>query len=330
MSHKIGILGTGHIAHKMASTIAQMDGYENYAVASRSQDKACQFAAQYQIPHAYGSYEALAADPEVELIYIATPHSSHYDNARLCVLHDKPVLCEKAFTANALEAERLLVLAKERGVFITEAIWTRYMPLMLKVVQLVNEGAIGRPNTLSANLSYVIHQVPRLVRPELAGGSLLDIGIYPITFAAMVFGSDIERTVAVCSKTDTGVDAQETITQFLSDNRMAVLHSSMYCRSDRKGIISGDTGYLVVENINCPQVVRVYDTMDRMLAEYYPPQDQINGYEYQVRASIEAIEKGQLETPYIPHAEILRMMRYLDNLRQEWGVVYPNDSRTDL
>ena len=204
MSHKIGILGTGHIAHKMASTIAQMDGYENYAVASRSQDKACQFAAQYQIPHAYGSYEALAADPEVELIYIATPHSSHYDNARLCVLHDKPVLCEKAFTANALEAERLLVLAKERGVFITEAIWTRYMPLMLKVVQLVNEGAIGRPNTLSANLSYVIHQVPRLVRPELAGGSLLDIGIYPITFAAMVFGSDIERTVAVCSKTDTG------------------------------------------------------------------------------------------------------------------------------
>ena len=148
MSHKIGILGTGHIAHKMASTIAQMEGYENYAVASRSQDKACQFAAQYQIPHAYSSYEALAADPEVELIYIATPHSSHYDNARLCVLHDKPVLCEKAFTANALEAERLLVLAKERGVFITEAIWTRYMPLMLKVVQLVNEGAIGRPNTL--------------------------------------------------------------------------------------------------------------------------------------------------------------------------------------
>ena len=204
------------------------------------------------------------------------------------------------------------------------------MPLMLKVVQLVNEGAIGRPNTLSANLSYVIHQVPRLVRPELAGGSLLDIGIYPITFAAMVFGSDIERTVAVCSKTDTGVDAQETITQFLSDNRMAVLHSSMYCRSDRKGIISGDTGYLVVENINCPQMVRVYDTMDRMLAEYYPPQDQINGYEYQVRASIEAIEKGQLETPYMPHAEILRMMRYLDSLRQEWGVVYPNDSRTDL
>ncbi len=330
MSHKIGILGTGHIAHKMASTIARMEGYENYAVASRTQEKACQFAGQYHIPHAYGSYEALAANPEVELIYIATPHSSHYDNARTCILHGKPVLCEKAFTANAREAEALLALARERGVFITEAIWTRFMPLMHKIVELVNSDAIGRPYTLSANLGYTIDKVPRLVRPELAGGSLLDIGIYPLTFAAMVFGSDIERTEAVCSKTDTGVDAQESITQFLSGNRMAVLHSSMYSRSDRKGIISGDKGYMVVENINCPEVVRIYDTMDRLQAEYHAPQSQINGYEYEVMASIEAIEGGRIETPCMPHAEMLRMMRYLDSLRRQWGVVFPNDSRTDL
>ena len=327
----IGIIGAGHIARKMASVLAsEPQGCLCYAVASRSQQKADDFAAEFGIERAYGSYEALLSDPAVDLVYIATPNSHHFSPAMMAIAHRKPCLVEKSFAANAAQAKAMIAEAERQGVFITEAIWTRYMPLMLKVVQLVNEGAIGRPNALSANLSYVIHQVPRLVRPELAGGSLLDIGIYPITFAAMVFGSDIERTVAVCSKTDTGVDAQETITQFLGDNRMAVLHSSMYCRSDRKGIISGDTGYLVVENINCPQVVRVYDTMDRMLAEYYPPQDQINGYEYQVRASIEAIEKGQLETPYMPHTEILRMMRYLDSLRQEWGVVYPNDSRTDL
>lgn len=330
MSHKIGILGTGHIAHKMASTIAAMDGYENYAVASRTQEKADEFARQYGMAHAYASYEALAEDPEVELIYIASPHSRHYDDARMCLLHNKPVLCEKAFTANAREAEALVALARERGVFLTEAIWTRYMPLMLKVAELVKEGAVGEPHTLSANLSYTISEVPRLVRPELAGGSLLDIGIYPITFAAMVFGSDIERTEAVCTKTDTGMDAQESITQFFTGNRMAVLHSSMYARSDRKGIVSGDKGYLVVENINCPEVVRVYDCMDRLLAEYPAPHDQITGYEYQVRASFEAIEAGQIETPYMPHEETLRMMRYFDSIRRQWGVVYPNDSRTDI
>lgn len=327
---KMAIMGAGSIAIKMANTINGMPDVEAYAIGARDLERAQAFAQQYNFTKAYGSYEEMLKDEEIDLVYIATPHSHHYKCVKMCLEAGKHVLCEKSFTVNAAQAREILAMAEEKKLLLTEAIWTRYMPLMLKVVQLVNEGAIGRPNTLSANLSYVIHQVPRLVRPELAGGSLLDIGIYPITFAAMVFGSDIERTVAVCSKTDTGVDAQETITQFLSDNRMAVLHSSMYCRSDRKGIISGDTGYLVVENINCPQVVRVYDTMDRMLAEYYPPQDQINGYEYQVRASIEAIEKGQLETPYMPHAEILRMMRYLDSLRQEWGVVYPNDSRTDL
>ena len=147
--YNIGIIGTGWIAEKMAITLGGMRGVSRYAVASRSKEKAEQFAREWQFTKAYGSYEELADDPDVDLVYIATPHSHHYSQARMCIAKGKPVLCEKAFTANARQAEDLLAYAKEQGVFITEAIWTRYMPLSLKIQELVKSGVIGTPYTLS-------------------------------------------------------------------------------------------------------------------------------------------------------------------------------------
>lgn len=324
MNHKIGILGPGHIAHKMANTVAQMEGYEIGAVASRSKEKAEEFAHQYGIGKAYGSYEELLSDPEIELVYIATPHSLHYEHARMCLEHGKPVLCEKSFTTNADEAEKLFALARERNVFITEAIWTRYMPLSQKIVELIANGAIGTPRTLSANLCYPVAHKERLARPDLGGGALLDIGVYCLHFAAMAFGTEVEKTISSCMLTDTGVDAQETITQHFSGGRTAVLYSSIYARSDRKGVISGDKGYMVVENINNPEAVRVYDGFDNLIDEYCAPH-QITGFEYQVRASFDALAMGAIESPFIPHAEILRMMKMKDRLRKEWGVRFPAD-----
>lgn len=140
----------------------------------------------------------------------------------------------------------------------------------------------------------------------------------------MAFGSDIAETHSVCQKTQTGVDAQESITLFYKDGRMATLQSSIYAKSDRMGVISGDKGHLIVENINCPESVRVVDENYKTIAVYHAP-EQISGYEYQVYASIEAIEKGWLESPYMPHAETLRIMKKMDNLRKEWGVIYPCD-----
>ena len=326
MDRRIGIMGTGHIAGKMARTISEMKGCTIHAVGSRTQEKADEFAARFGIPKAYGSYEELIADPDVELIYIATPHGHHCEHGLMCIEGGKPVLCEKAFTANAREAEAVIRKAEEKGVFITEAIWTRYMPLSLKIVDLVNEGAIGRPYTLSANLCYPIAWKERIQRPELAGGALLDIGIYPLNFAAMIFGDEIERTVSACTKTDTGMDEQESITQFFSGKRMAVLHSSIYPNSDRNGIISGDKGFIVVENVNNPQVARVFNLDYQMTEEYYAP-PQITGFEYEVAASFDAIDKGLSESPFMPHRETLRMMKMMDSLREEWGIVFPNDSR---
>ena len=322
---RIGIIGCGWIAEKMAITLQGMEKVEAYAIASRDLNKAETFAQKWNFTRAYGSYEEKLDDELVDLVYIATPHSHHYAHTRLSLLKGKPVLCEKAFTANAKEAEELLQLAKEKNLFLTEAIWTRYMPLSQTICELVDNGAIGRPQLLTANLCYPNYHKERMHKPELAGGALLDLGVYTLNFAAMVFGTDIIRTTSACIKTDMGVDAQNSITLEYADGKMAILCSSQMAKSDRQGIISGDKGFIIVDNINNPQKVSVYDSDYQLTAVYNCP-PQITGYEYQVYASIEALENGWLESPFMPHQETLRIMRQMDELRKEWGVIYPSDN----
>lgn len=322
---RIGIIGCGWIAEKMAITLQGMEKVEAYAIASRDLNKAETFAQKWNFTRAYGSYEEMLDDEWVDLVYIATPHSHHYAHTRLSLLKGKPVLCEKAFTANAKEADELLQLAKEKNLFLTEAIWTRYMPLSQTICELVNNGAIGKPQLLTANLCYPNYHKERMHKPELAGGALLDLGVYTLNFAAMVFGTDIIRTTSACIKSDTGVDAQNSITLEYADGKMAILCSSQMAKSDRQGIISGDKGFMIVDNINNPQKVSVYDS-DYQLTDVYNCPPQITGYEYQVYASIEALENGWLESPFMPHQETLRIMKQMDELRKEWGVIYPSDN----
>ena len=320
--YKIGIIGAGHIAQKMACTLAAMEETECYAIASRNQAKADNFASENGFRKAYGSYAELVNDTLVDMIYIATPHAMHYEQAMMCLQMGKPVLCEKAFTANAQQAEKLILFAHQQNVFITEAIWTRYMPLSATITQLVRNGIIGQPSLLTANLGYAMRHKERLTSLELAGGALLDVGVYTLNFATMVFGTDIESTNSVCQKTETGADAQNSITLRYSDNKMAILASSMYANTDRMGIISGDKGHLIVDNINNPQSVKIFDNKYCQVDEYKAPK-QISGYEYEVKACIDAIEHGWIESPYMPHAETLRIMRQMDGLRKEWGIRYP-------
>lgn len=319
---RIGIIGCGWIAEKMAITLQGMENVQAYAIASRDILKARNFAKQWNFTHAYGSYEEMLDDEGVDLVYIATPHSHHYDHTRLSLLKGKPVLCEKSFTANAKQAEALIQLAKEKNLFLTEAIWTRYMPLSQTIRELIDSGVIGQPILLTANLGYPNYDWERMHKPELAGGALLDLGVYTLNFAAMAFGTDIIKTTSTCIKSATGIDSQNSITLEYADGKMAVLNSSLLAKSDRQGIISGDKGFMIVENINNPQQVRVYDEDYRLKATYDCP-PQITGYEYQVYASIEAMNNGWLESPYMPHAETLRIMQQMDALRKEWGIIYP-------
>lgn len=318
----IGIMGSGNIAGVMAATVKKMKHVKLYAVASREQVKADVFASKYGCKKAYGSYEDLVKDKKVDLIYIATPHSEHFENAKLCIEYGKPVLCEKAFTANAKQAQELIDMAKARGVLIAEAMWVRYMPMLTTIQQVIGSGVIGEPKMLTANLGYVIDHVQRLRDPALAGGALLDVGIYPLNFAVMLFGHNIEKIDASCTYTNTGVDEQESITIHYCDGKVAVLNSSMLALSDRKGIIYGTKGYAIVENINNFESIAVYDASYKQVAFYKRPK-QISGYEYEVEACIKAIKAKEVECCEMPHSETIRMMKMMDEIRAGWGIVYP-------
>lgn len=321
---KVGIIGAGWIAEKMAEALAPLEDYCIYAIASRSIGKATEFAGRWNIPKAYGSYEDMVKDNDVDLVYIATPHSHHFQHAMLALNAGKPVLVEKAFTANAAEAEELIETARSKGLFITEAIWTRYMPLSHKIKEIMESGIIGKPRVITATLCYMMEFKERILRPDLCGGALLDLGVYALNFARMYFGTDIVRTVSNCHMGPTGIDLQECISLSYADGKMANLQAGTLCLNDRQGIINGTEGYIRIDNINCPEVIEVYRNYE--LAErYVKPEDMVNGYEYQVIEARRCIEAGLPESPMMPHQETLDIMKQMDGLRKEWGVVYPMD-----
>ena len=321
---KVGILGAGGIASAMAKPISQMTSARNFAVASRDLNKAREFAAKWGMTKAYGSYEEMLADPGVDLVYVATPHSHHYPHVKLCLEHGKHVLCEKAFTVNAAQARELFRIAREKHLLLTEAMWTRFLPMRGTINEVLRSGIVGKPWLLTANLGYMISQVERLKEPSLAGGALLDVGVYPLNFAAMVFGNDPVSITGTAVLSDKGVDRQDSITLRYADGKIAVLNATMMGMSDRRGVIDCDNGMLEIVNINCPEELRVYNK-DRLLIASYRAPKCISGYEYEVEACVRALDAGGIECPLMPHAETVRMMEWMDDLRAQFGVRYPDE-----
>lgn len=323
---KISILAPGNIANKMAQAVSGLPQVERYAVASREYGKAKAFADKWGFEKAYGSYLEMLEDPQVELVYVATPHSHHYQYAKLCLEHGKHVLVEKAFTVNAAQAEELIRLSQEKGLLLAEAIWTRYMPSRQMIGELLERGVIGRVTSLTANLGYSLGHKERMLRPELAGGALLDLGVYTINFALMAFGDEVKHMSSQAVLSPEGVDFMNSITLTFEDGKMAVLHSNMLAKTDRQGVIYGDQGYLEIQNINNPEEIRVFDADGCLKARHEVP-EQINGYEYEVLACMEAIEKGRTECPQMPHQETLRVMRLMDEMRRQWGMKLAGEER---
>jgi len=320
----IGILGPGRMAATFARTLVQMEDVTRWAVASRTIERAKSFALEYGFEKSYGCYEDLLNDPNVELVYIATPHSHHFELMKACIEAGKAVLCEKAFTVNAAQAAEIRRLAREKGVFVTEAIWTRYMPSRQIINDVLHSGIIGNITGLTANLCYPVTYKERILKPELCGGALLDVGIYGLNFALMHFGKDIVKVDSSVRMTDTGVDAMETITLHFADGKMANITAAIDCRYDRKGIFYGENGFIIVENINNPQSISVFDTQDQLVA-YYDVPEQVNGYEYQFSECVRAIQDGRFESWSMPLADSVYVMEFMDSLRKKWGVVYPQE-----
>lgn len=321
---KVGILGAGRIAATLAETMNKMPEVECYGVASRNLEKAEVFAKDHVFQHAFGSYEDMLADQEVKLIYIATPHSHHYQHVKMCLNAGKHVLCEKSFTVNEKQAAEVLRMAKEKNLLLTEAIWTRYMPSRKIIDDLLAEKVVGDVRKMTANLNYPLLEKERIVKPELAGGALLDVGIYPLNFAYMHFGDGVKEIHSAAQMTDAGVDGENGMLLLYDDGRMAVLNSGIHGKSDSQGVFYGSKGCMIVENINNPEAIKIYDTEANLVREIKVP-EQISGYEYEILETISCIEEGKSECPSMPHAETLKMMRVMDELRASWGMKYPEE-----
>lgn len=363
---KFAILGCGHIATKMAAAVKTLEkrgmGVECYAVASRTLDKAKKFADDYGFGRAYGSYEELAQDSAVDLIYIATPHSEHYNNILLCLEHGRNLLVEKAFTANALMASEVIALAEEKGVFMSEAMWTRFLPAVQMVKDWILAGKIGKVESVEADFSMPLSHIGRLQKPELAGGALLDLGIYSLTFAdifltdpeicreipasagmtlggesagmtsggesaGMTSGEDcvanhIVQTKTKCVKFHTGVDATDWIDLVYAGGQVAHLKTSMVAPLKNEGVIYGTAGFIRVQNLNDMEEIQLFDVAGTLVESVKPPRIE-NCYEYEVLGCKAALEKGLRECPEMPHSKTMQMMTQMDSLRAAWGVSYP-------
>lgn len=319
---KFAILGAGSIARSMSKTVKKMKSVELYAIASRDEERSKNFAKEFSITKAFGSYEEMLSDSEVDLVYIAVPHSHHYKWTIEALNHNKNVLCEKAFAVNEKQAAEMITLAKEKKLLLAEAIWTRFMPSRKIIDDIIKNDEVGEVFTLSANLGYVIDGKERLIKPELAGGALLDVGIYTLNFASMVLGDKIKKINASAVMTESGVDGQDSIMIQYENNRMASLFSSIYTLTDRRGIIYGRKGFIEIDNINNPQKIKVVYNSKKPDKTYKVPR-QISGYEYEVLSCVKAIKEGKIECPEMPHSQTLEMMRLLDEIRRQIGLIYP-------
>ena len=298
-------------------TLTKLGGIELYGAASRSYEKAREFAARFGFERAYGSYEELAADPKAGLIYIATPHSCHFADAKMCLEAGRHVLMEKAFTINAQQAQELIKISEEKNLLLAEGIWTRYMPSRQIIKDIIQSGAIGNVSSLAADLCYPLTHKKRCTDPALGGGALLDIGVYPLNFALAAFEEEVADVKSSAVMSAEGVDLMNSITLTFESGKMAVLHSNMTARSERRGYIYGSEGYLELENVNNFYAIRRYDNNYGFVCEYEIPR-QISGYEYEILSCMKAIEEGKYECPEMPHSEILRVMRLMDEIRAQW------------
>ena len=321
---RVGIIGTGWIAEKAAITLRGLAECEAYAVGSRTLERAEAFAKEWGIPKACGSYAELINDPDVDLVYVGTPHSHHYDVTKEALLAGKPCLVEKAFMANYRQAKEIVDLARERKIFLAEAIWTRYQPVVKMVRDLIDSGRIGTPRLVTATLGYSMGEKPRIMRPDLCGGALLDLGVYALNFVRMFFPADIVSMESQCVKSKTGMDLTNAISIILKDGVLCNLQSSAACVGDNIGVIAGTDGNLIIDNINNPQKITV-NTHDREFVEDIHVPQQITGYEYQFLACRQALIDGLLEPREMPLEETLYVMQLMDGLRQKWGVRYPMD-----
>lgn len=321
-----GIIGAGHISTKFAVALSAIEGIEIAAIASRNQEKADRFAEQFHIKKTYTSYEELAKDPEIDVVYIGTPHTEHKANSELCIRNKKAVLCEKPFTLNQKDTEYLIALAREYNVFLMEAMWTKFMPVTKTVKQWIQEKAIGEVKYFDITFGYDggYDVNGRLLNPELAGGALLDVGIYPITYAIHMMGKLPEQITGTAYLGQTKVDELNAISMRFEGGTIAMLGSSVTVDMHNQAIIVGDKGKIAVPDFWKAEKAELYNNNGELIHTFEMP-FVANGYEYEAEEVNACLREGKKESELLPLVDTLEIMKLMDHLRKDWALTYPQE-----
>ncbi|MBN2164517.1 MAG: Gfo/Idh/MocA family oxidoreductase [Pontiellaceae bacterium] len=323
-----GIIGCGGIARTFAISLRALGYGELLAGASRTPGRAQAFCTEHNIPRYYTGYEQLVSDPDIDAVYVATTHNFHYGHVRLALEHGKHVLCEKPFTVNAAQAAELIELARSRKRFLMEAVWTRFLPSIQTAQKLIAEGTIGDVQTVYANfcLGKSVPPDHRLRNINLAGGALLDLGIYPISMADLVFGQKPERIVSsAVMDPETGVDEHSYYLFEYTDGRKAVLSASYSQRAPVEAVISGTGGFIRLPHFLGAQEVHLHRNGEPPETFEFP-YGELENFKYEIAHAMECIAAGQTESSILPPAKTLETMQTMDALRQQWNLVYPGEA----
>ena len=322
-----GILATGWIADQLAQAINDQPDATCLAVGSRSQSAADKFGDKWHIPRRYPTYEALVADPDLDVIYIATPHNLHYENMKLCLKAGKPVLCEKPLTINAAQARECIELAREQELFLMEAMWMKCIPAIQQMQRWLEDGRIGKVRLVQAHFSFPIAFDPkgRLDDPALAGGALLDMGVYPATLAHLILGKP-DRILSAAHLAETGVDDLNSAIWTYDSGAHAVINSSQRLVRPSEAFISGSQGYIKVHHMFLrSQTLTLQEGWDAEPEVVQIPFES-NGYIHQVREVQACLRAGKLESDIVPHSDTLEIMTLMDEMRAQWGLTYPQEA----
>ncbi|MFC5905966.1 Gfo/Idh/MocA family protein [Streptacidiphilus monticola] len=323
-----GILATGGIAAEFAADLQLLPDAELVAVASRTQAAADSFAARFGVPRAYGTWAALAEDPEVDVVYVATPHNAHYAASALLLSAGKAVLCEKPFTLNLQDAEALFDLAHKQGVFLMEAMWMRCNPVARRVAELVADGAVGQVALVQADFGVPGPFAPehRMRNPELGGGALLDLGVYPVTFAHMMLGKPAQVT-ARATLTPEGVDATTGLLLGWEDGALAALSCGITAGSPVRAVVAGDLGRIEVPSpfFRADRFTWYRADGDPTAGETVELPRRGRGYVHEAEEVMRCLRAGLLESPSVSRQDTLDVMAVLDAARAQIGVRYPGE-----
>ncbi|PCJ62636.1 MAG: dehydrogenase [Planctomycetota bacterium] len=319
---KWGIIGLGNIAKQFATGLSSAEGCKLHAVASRNLDKANEFGEKFDANQCYGSYEEMILTGEVDAIYVASPHTHHLEGTMLCLENNIPVLCEKPLAVNAKQAQEMFAKAKEKNVFLMEAVWTRFFPLMVELRKLLKDNAIGEVRMVQADFGFRAGVNPdgRLFNLDLAGGGLLDVGIYTLSMASMILGKP-KRIESMADIGSTGVDEQNAVILGYEGGAMAVLTSAIRTQTNHELTIYGTEGSIRVNTAFWKPTSMAIKSNGKEETIEYPVVG--NGYNYEAIEVMNCVQGSKLQSEIIPWDESVAVMETMDDIRKQWGLVYP-------